>query len=108
MGARARATGKAARKRDCEVPQAIPEEAQTMNVYDLRSVRAKLNKLLAQFALLKQRRSDERSAIRKEREQLDAAGSALEIVQHVAQSVQQSAHTRISNVVSRCLEAIFP
>ncbi len=35
------------------------------------------------------------------------AESAQVIAQHVAQTVQQQAHTRISKVVSRCLETVF-
>ncbi len=33
--------------------------------------------------------------------------SAQVIAQHVAQTIQQQAHTRISKVVSRCLETVF-
>lgn len=39
--------------------------------------------------------------------QLEHAKQGQELVQHVAQAVQQKAHEQIAAVVSRCLEAVF-
>ncbi len=43
----------------------------------------------------------------KTQKHLTNAEAAQVIAQHVAQTVQQQAHTRISKVVSRCLETVF-
>lgn len=40
-------------------------------------------------------------------EHLDDAAAAQTIIQDVAQAVQQEAHSKISGVVSRCLEYVF-
>lgn len=53
-------------------------------------------------------------AVKTEREALEAAEARLEscrraqeIVQHIAQAVQQQTHKRLSEVVSNCLSAVF-
>lgn len=41
-------------------------------------------------------------------DKLTTAKQVRELIQRVAQSVQQEAHVRISSIISRCLEAVFP
>jgi len=41
------------------------------------------------------------------KEEMESTEEARTIVQHVAQTVQQQAHERISKVVTRCLDAVF-
>jgi len=66
------------------------------------------------IAALKQRMEVARSRLKSEKEAVAAATAHLEhvqaaqqVLQHLAQAVQQQAHERISRVVSSCLSAVF-
>jgi energy-coupling factor transporter ATP-binding protein EcfA2 len=52
-------------------------------------------------------RADERENLTAAADRLDRAREAQEIVQLLAQAIQQQAHEKISAVVTRCLEAVF-
>lgn len=41
-------------------------------------------------------------------DRLTVVDEALQVAQHVAETIQQHAHQRIASVVTRCLEAVFP
>ncbi len=69
--------------------------------------RFKLNRLLSQRAHHEQQVQDETSALVKAQARIVAAETAQKVLQHVARSIQESAHAQIAAVVSMCLEAIF-
>lgn len=73
-----------------------------------------LEKEAAAVERIRSRLALAKDALRKETEELAKATTGLqqaqdarEILQHLAQSVQQYAHERISHVVSSCLSAVF-
>lgn len=51
--------------------------------------------------------AEEAAALQKLQEHSAAVLQAQEIIQHVAQTVQEQTHARLAGVVSRCLEAIY-
>ncbi len=73
----------------------------------LTSLRRRLDKLLAQRSEAVSSVKRERLALLEARENLKSSLKAQEVLQGVAQQVQQFAHVRISRVVTRCLESVF-
>ncbi len=63
--------------------------------------------LASQLSHLRKALSEERQALLSAEESLLRAQEAQEILQHVAQAVQQKAHEKIATVVSSCLSAVF-
>ena len=61
-----------------------------------------------QFELSKRQSTEERQALESAREHLKDVQEAQVILQSVAQTVQQEVHKNISQIVSRCLAAVFP
>ena len=73
----------------------------------LSNCQRKLNKLQIQYSLAKANVKQERQRLRDAKTRRIAAEEAQQIAQHVAQAVQQQAHRRIAEVVTRCLHAVF-
>lgn len=73
----------------------------------LKSLRKRLNDKLATLDHAKRRLSEEKDAVTKGKRDLKAATKGQEIIQHVAQQIQQKAHAKIASVVSDCLKAVF-
>lgn len=63
--------------------------------------------LKAEFALQEASLAREQAALEKAEKRETHTRQAQDILQHLAQAVQQEAHSRISKVVSNCLEAVF-
>lgn len=74
---------------------------------NLTEYRRRADRLAAQYDHARQSVRDERAALKSAREHLANVTEAQKILQTVAQAVQQTAHKRIADVVSRCLEAVF-
>ena len=70
-------------------------------------MRDKLNALLADHRFLVLQLKSEKTAMIEAEDLLTSAEEAQQILQLVAQAIQQAAHDRIAVVVTRCLEAIF-
>ena len=66
-----------------------------------------VNQLSSQLILLEQSVTREQTELGKLQTFLLRTQDAQEILQHLAQAVQQKAHERISQVVSNCLAAVF-
>lgn len=73
----------------------------------LKKARRLLDKKLDECRHARRRVMDEKEALAKAEKQSRHVEKALEILQHVAQQVQQQAHHSIAAVVTRCLEAVF-
>lgn len=71
------------------------------------AIRRKANELLAEYRHAEQSAADESAALEAASVRVQAAEQAQRILQEIAQTVQQSAHTRIASVVTRCLQAVF-
>lgn len=56
---------------------------------------------------LKESLTTEEKALKKAEKTLTRSQDAQEILQHLAQAIQQRAHDKISEVVSHCLSAVF-
>lgn len=69
--------------------------------------RQKIDSFLADFRVAKTVVRDEQLALMEVEDKHTNAEEAQEIIQVVAQTLQQEAHDRIAGVVSRCLEAVF-
>ncbi len=69
--------------------------------------RNKINDLLLKHRLAIDTVKIEKKNLFESEDQLTYAEEAQNILQHISQAIQQEAHNRISDVVSRCLEAIF-
>lgn len=81
---------------------------------DLKSISAalsncqrKLAKQTAEYNLACDNIKQERRRLREAKAKRAAADEAQQLAQHVAQAVQQQAHKRISEVVTRCLAVVF-
>lgn len=68
----------------------------------------KVTALEAELAHLAKAREEERSSLKKAKTRLVDARKAQEILQGLAQVVQQKAHERLATVVSSCLASVFP
>ena len=71
------------------------------------NIRSKLNDHLADFRASRQTVKTESICLLELEDKLSFAQDAQNILQHVAQAVQQEAHDRIAGVVSKCLETVF-
>ena|ERR1700733_14581258 len=66
-----------------------------------------LTKLLAEHDHVQRTVQEERERLSSSRHQLALAEQAQQLLQHVAQQVQETAHRQISQVVTRCLKSVF-
>lgn len=73
----------------------------------MQSMREKLNDLLSERRATENQVRDEKRSLIEADENLAAAQTANEIIQNVAQVIQQEVHHRIASVVTRCLQAVF-
>jgi DNA repair exonuclease SbcCD ATPase subunit len=74
---------------------------------DTSKLRQRTNRLLAEYTHASATVRDEQAHLVTAQAALTTAERVQEIIQTVAQSVQELAHTRIASVVTRCLEAVF-
>jgi len=75
---------------------------------DFEDEEAKIETLLSRIRTAKRNLKQERSALKAAKVEHKHALEARELLQHLAQAVQQKAHERISEVVSTCLKTVFP
>jgi ABC-type Mn2+/Zn2+ transport system ATPase subunit len=73
----------------------------------LKNTASKLKKVLERYRFAASRVRVERKSLKKASRELKNALLAREIVQHVAQAIEQQIHTRLAGLVSRCLAAVF-
>lgn len=73
----------------------------------LKKLRAKIDRMLSQHQHACEQVKEERTALILAEDEMVAAEEAQQVVQHLAQEIQQSAHAQIASVVSRCLEVVF-
>ena len=71
------------------------------------SIRSKLDKYLQEYHHLKSRIKEEIQALKVAKLKILYTKEAQEIVQSIAQIVQQKAHIKIVQIVNRCLESVF-
>jgi DNA repair exonuclease SbcCD ATPase subunit len=73
----------------------------------LKQFSKQLDKLSTQMRLARLKLQSERQSLVKADEHVDNCAEAQQLVQEVAQKVEQQVHDRIAPVVSRCLKAVF-
>lgn len=73
----------------------------------LKSLKAAASKLLEQYRHSNRIILSENASLAKMRQHANDVACAREIVQSVAQLVQQKAHDQIAGVVTKCLQAVF-
>ena len=76
-------------------------EENTMNY------RSQIDNLLIEHRIASDAVESEEEALSEVEDLIVHAEEAQSILQHVSQVIQQAAHSKISDVVSRCLESIF-
>ncbi len=74
----------------------------------LSKYRKQLNMLLGKLLHVRCQIDEEREILSDCEEHLINCEEALQIIQQLALTVQQDAHKKISHVVSKCIESIFP
>ena len=74
---------------------------------DLLETREKVDSLLSDLKVVKRRCKDEREKLNEAEDRLTHIDEAQQTAQHVAEQIQQRAHSQIAGVVSRCLETVF-
>jgi len=74
---------------------------------NLEREKKKVGELMGELAHLEKSKTREERALQEAVEGLHSAQEAQEILQLLAQSIQQQAHKKIARVVSRCLAAVF-
>ena len=77
------------------------------NLNDLLDLRRALNRQLAEHDHSQQQVAQEREALRAARQLAEDCAQAQQLVQGIAEAVQQRAHAQIAAVVTRCLKAVF-
>ena len=73
----------------------------------LKQTRNKVNTLLVEYKQQKSTIKKEKQEFKKAKLELKSQQEAQEIIQHLAQNIQQYTHTKISGIVSRCLGLVF-
>jgi len=73
----------------------------------MTNLRKRADKQLAKLRASTKALKKEKRERKKSRQGLAACTEAVQILQRIAQNVQQKAHTQIATVVSRCLESVF-
>jgi DNA repair exonuclease SbcCD ATPase subunit len=73
----------------------------------LRTLKPKVQQLIEQYNQSEQRVRDERRALASAKAKVKATLQAQDIVQRLAQSVQENTHRQVASVVSKCLSAVF-
>lgn len=66
-----------------------------------------VSELALNLRVLRERKAIEEKALALAENEVETARSAQEIIQFVAQAVQQKAHERVAKVVSSCLASVF-
>lgn len=74
---------------------------------DLDAARKKIDRAYADFRAARRQAKKERTAVARAGRELQDLKAAQDVAQKVAAAVQQQAHARIAEVVSRCLGAVF-
>ena len=69
--------------------------------------RSKINDLLIEYKIASDSIETERRSLIETNDQLTNSEDAQKVIQIVASSVQELAHNKIADVVSKCLESIF-
>lgn len=69
--------------------------------------RTDVDQKLSRLSLVRDKIKDEREALRSVEERADAVEKAQDLAQQVAAQIQNQAHARIADVVSKCLETVF-
>lgn len=74
---------------------------------ELSDYRKKVDRLRQEYLHIRRQVKEESDQLELAQTHVTAVEHAQQIVQGVAQTIQQQAHSQIAKVVSRCLEAIF-
>jgi DNA repair exonuclease SbcCD ATPase subunit len=74
---------------------------------DFKHIKAQANPLIAEYRHATLKVKDETKTLAKAEQRTLDAREAQDIIQKVAQVVQEKAHKRIASVVSRCLELVY-
>jgi len=74
---------------------------------DLTPYKMKADRLTAELRLAKQTIAQETGALADANEDVNNLLEVQKVVTHIAQSIQQQVHGRISQIVTRCLTAVF-
>lgn len=74
---------------------------------EMQVLESRVVELAAEFRSAQQREAEERRALETAQRQAAAAGIALQLVVNVAEAIQQRINRQISQVVSKCLRAVF-
>ena len=80
------------------------------NLNDLRNLldlRRTLDRQLAEFDHAQRQVAQEREALHAAKQMTEDCAQAQQLVQGIAEAVQQRAHVQIAAVVTRCLKAVF-
>ena len=75
--------------------------------FPLIDLRRKADRLLGEYVLASRQVKQEKGSLQEATESVSAALEAQTIIQGVAKVTQERAHSRIAEVVSRCLQAVF-
>lgn len=78
-----------------------------MEVIDLQHEEQEVRQIAGQIDHLQKTLKDEERALKKALDQVWRTQDAQEVLQHLAQAVQQQAHQKIAEVVSSCLRTVF-
>ena len=85
----------------------VEVEVEVEVVMNLEQEEQEVRSLASRLAVAKASLSREKKELEKAQAAFKHCQDAQEILQHLAQAVQQQAHTRIATVVSTCLSIVF-
>lgn len=73
----------------------------------IHQFRSKLNRLLNERELASRQVEEEQKTLEEAKKKLVSIEEARSIVQQITRTIQESCHRQVSEIASRCLEAIF-
>jgi len=74
---------------------------------DLTIYKRKAERVIVELQLAKQTTAQETAALAVAKDGVDNLLEAQEVVTYIAQTIQQQVHGRVSQIVTRCLNAVF-
>lgn len=76
-------------------------------MFKIQNTRRHIDRTLTKYKIAKAQLDEEQQALKQAKQDLKSALKAQAVFQQIAQHVQETAHSKIASVVSRCLSAIW-
>ncbi len=93
--------------RQAFINDSIKNFGNVRKMIDIDKTREQVDKWLVERQLAERQEKKDRQAVEVSQQKVDDLLQAQEMVQHIAQAVQQKAHAKIARIVTKCLGVVF-